>query len=130
METTLNRSMAMEYSVQRISWFSSTRVSLYKSFSTGRITGSRNVRSREKTFAMKTPMGFATSTMMAKNRRICSQPLGVMSEFLRTQQRVDQVEHQEQADQKDGHVFQVHKCLTSAFRTRVCKQLPPRKTKL
>ena len=39
METTLNSSMANAYSVQRISWFSSTRVRRYNRRSSGRSTG-------------------------------------------------------------------------------------------
>ena len=105
METPLNNSMAMEYSVQRISRFSSTRVILYSSFSTGRMTGSRNVRSREKTLAMNIPMGLATRMTTTKYNRICNQPFSVISEFLRPQQCVDQVDHQKEADGQHDECF-------------------------
>ena len=54
-------------------------------------TGSRNVFSRLKTRAMKTPSGLVTSEDQAKKNRICNQPLTVISEFLRTQQCVKQI---------------------------------------
>src|SRR5262249_6883175 len=125
--TPLNSSMAMEYSVHRISRSSSTRVILYSTFSSGRITGSSHVRSRAKTFAMKVPMGLVTSKTTAKYNRICNQPLSVISAFLRPQQCVDQVNHQKEADEQDGNVFQSHRRLTSACRTRLCTRLRPRK---
>src|SRR5262245_32306199 len=108
METPLNSSMAMEYSVHRISRFSSTRVSLYNTRSTGRMTGSIQVRSREKTFVMKIPMGLVTSRITTKYKRICSQPFSVISKLLRTQQGVDQIDHQGETDEYHHKVFKVH----------------------
>ncbi len=60
MDTPLKSSIAIAYSVQRISRFSSTPVSRYTSFSIGLSTASRNVFSRLNTRVINTPMGFVT----------------------------------------------------------------------
>src|SRR4029077_2027658 len=78
METPLNISMAAAYSVQRISFVSSTPVSRYTSFSIGRITGSRKVFSRLKTRVMNEPSGFVSARTTRRKNRIWNQPLFVM----------------------------------------------------
>src|SRR5208337_1133533 len=105
METTLNSSMAKAYSVQRISWSSSTPVTRYSRRSTGRNTGSMNVRSRLNTRVRNTPMGLVTARIRARNTMIWNHPLAVMSELLRSQQCVEEVNHHQPAnDDHDGRL--------------------------
>ena len=70
MDTKLNSSMEMAYSVQRISWFSSTVVTRYSNFSMGRRTGSMKVRSRLNTRVMNTPMGLVTRKINTRKNNI------------------------------------------------------------
>src|SRR5260370_26488148 len=76
--------------------------------SIGRKTGSIKVRSRLNTRVMKIPTGFVTSRTSAKNRKIWNHPFAVISEFLRTQQCVDQVHRSQHADHEYDHRFQAH----------------------
>src|ERR1035438_6406874 len=108
MDTRLNRSMAVAYSVQRISCSSSTPVTRYSSRSTGLRTGSRKVFSRANTCAMKTPRGLVTAKISARKTKICSQPLIVISEFLRPQQGVEQVDDGDGANDEHDERLQVH----------------------
>src|SRR5512146_3543198 len=108
MDTKLNSSMATAYSVQRISWFSSTVVTRKSSRSMGRNTGSINVFSRLNTRAMWMPMGFVTRNTSARNKKIWNQPFAVMSKLLRAQQCVHQVHSGQNADGQHDHRFQVH----------------------
>src|SRR5262249_19641561 len=57
---------------------------------------------------MNSPAGLATASTAAKNKKICNQPFIVMSEFLRTQERVQQIDHQQKADEQNENVFKVH----------------------
>src|SRR5580658_145857 len=100
--------MVKAYSVQRISRSSSTPVTRYSKRSTGRIAGSRNVRSRLNTFAMNTPSGLVIARITARNTRICNQPLVVISEFLRSQQGIQQVDHQTGAHDEHDDRFSIH----------------------
>src|SRR5208282_1217043 len=108
MEAPLNSSMVKAYSVQRISCSSSTPVTRYSKRSIGRNTGSRNVRSRLKTFAMNTPSGLVIARIRARNTKIWIQPLVVISEFLRSQQGIQQVDHQPGAYQQHDDRFSIH----------------------
>src|ERR1700724_2028931 len=108
MEAPLNSSMVKAYSVQRISCASSTPVTRYSNRSIGRTTGSRNVRSRLNTLAMNTPSGFVIARIRARYTRICAQPLVVISEFLRSQQRIQQVDHQPCTYNQHDDGFSVH----------------------
>src|ERR1019366_10821569 len=76
--TPLKMSMAAPYSVQRISWVSSTPVSRYTSFSIGRSTGSRNVFSRLNTRVMNAPSGLVSANTTTRKNKIWSQPFVVM----------------------------------------------------
>src|SRR5579875_1977405 len=70
--------------------------------STGRITGSRKVRSRLKTRVMKMPMGLVSRRTKARKTAIWNHPFAVMSELLRAQQGVEEIDHHQGADsQKD-----------------------------
>src|SRR5208337_261791 len=109
METTLNSSIAKAYSVQRISWSSSTPVTRYSSRSIGRSTGSINVRSRLKTCVRKTPMGLVTARIRPRNTMIWNHPLAVMSELLRSQQRVEEIDHHQRANDQHDCCLDVHK---------------------
>jgi hypothetical protein len=100
--------MEVAYSVQRISCFSSTPVNRYNRRSTGRRIGSRNVRSPAKTRVIKTPRGFVTAKISARNTKICSQPLIVISEFLRPQQGVEQVHRGRSTDDEHDERLKVH----------------------
>src|SRR5277367_2120610 len=113
MEAPLNSNMAKAYSVQRISCSSSTPVTRYSTFSIGRTTGSRKVRSRQKTLAMNTPSGFVIARIRARNTMICIQPLLVISEFLRSQQCVQQVDHQSCTHNQHDDRFSIHNDLPS-----------------
>jgi hypothetical protein len=44
---------------------------------------------------MKSPSGFVAARTRAKKNRICSQPFAVMSELLRAQERVSEVDEQQ-----------------------------------
>src|SRR5712691_4358917 len=90
--------MATVYSVQRISLVSSTPVSRYSSRSSGRNAGSRNVFSPAKTRVMKTPSGLVTARTTNKKTPIWNQPFAVMSEFLRPEQRRQQIPKQKHAN--------------------------------
>src|SRR5260370_22768324 len=95
METPLNRSIAMAYSVQRISRFSSTPVSRYTSLSIGLNKGSRNVFSLPNTRVMKTPSGLVTRKITSRKKPICNQPFAVMDlELLGFQQGIEQIPKQ------------------------------------
>src|SRR4029077_16025575 len=74
----------------------------------GRSTGSRNVRSRANTRVMKTPSGLVTANISPRNTTICNQPFRVISEFLRTQQRVEQVHGHQRADDEHDERLYVH----------------------
>src|SRR6267143_5182631 len=76
--------------------------------SIGRNTGSIKVRSRLNTRVMKIPTGFVTSRTSAKNRKIWNHPFAVISEFLRTQECVDQVHRSQDADHEHDPRFQAH----------------------
>src|SRR5664280_1863967 len=67
-----------------------------------------NVFSRLNTRAMKTPIGLVTARISSRKTAICSQPFAVMPEFLRTQQRVDEVHGEERAHCENHASFQVH----------------------
>src|ERR1035437_8308338 len=90
----------------------------------GRSTGSRNVRSRANTRVMKTPRGLVTAKISPRNTRICSQPLRVISEFLRTQQRVEQIDRHRRADDELDERLYVHDILIlrSIAETHVANQ--------
>src|ERR1700752_4407278 len=103
--------MVVAYSVQRISCDSSTPVMRYNRRSMGRSIGSRNVRSRAKTRAMKTPGGLLTAKINPRNPTICSQPLMVISELLRTQQRIEQVHSYQRADDEHDERLNIHEIL-------------------
>src|SRR5271165_4437916 len=109
METALNNNIAKAYSVQRISWSSSTPVTRYRRRSTGRSTGSMNVRSRLKTCVMKTPMGLVTARIRARNTMIWNHPLAVMSELLRSQQCVEEVNHHQRTNDHHDCRFDMHR---------------------
>src|SRR5579883_334096 len=109
-ETRLKSSMEIAYSVQRISWSSSTPVTRYKNFSTGRSAGSSSVFSRLNTRAMKTPMGLVTRKVTSRNSKIWSHPLAVISELLRPQQSVDQVNGGQCAGHQHDQRLDVHTC--------------------
>src|SRR6266446_812509 len=108
MEAPLNSSMVKAYSVQRISCASLTPVRRYSSRSIGRTTGSRKVRSRLNTVAMNTPSGLVIARNTARNTKICIQPLVVISEFLRPQQGIQQVDHQPCTYNQHDDRFSVH----------------------
>src|SRR5208282_4484076 len=108
METPLNSSIVTAYSVQRISCFSSTPVTRYSNRSSGRATGSRKVRSPLNTLAMNTPSGLVIARIRARNTPICIQPLVVISEFLRSQQRIEQVDHQPCTHNQHDDRFSIH----------------------
>src|ERR1700741_5439404 len=74
----------------------------------GRNAGSRKVRSPANTRAMKTPSGLVTAKISARNTKICSQPLMVISKFLRTQERVEQVNHRRSADDEHDERLKIH----------------------
>src|SRR5271165_3031645 len=112
MATTLNNSMAKAYSVQRISWSSSTPVTRYSRRSTGRSTGSMNVRSRLNTRVRKTPMGLVTARIRARNTMIWNHPLAVMSELLRSQQCVEEINHHQRTNDHHDCRFDMHRFLT------------------
>src|SRR5450432_642428 len=77
----------------------------------GRSTGSRKVRSRANTRAMNTPSGLVTARISARNTRICSQPLRVISEFLRAKQRVEQIDRGRGADDEHNERLCVQEIL-------------------
>src|SRR5262249_3105824 len=103
------------YSVQRISWFSSTPVTRYRMRSTGRNTGSRKVFSLLNTRAMKMPSGFVTRKTSNRKNKICNQPFGVISKFLSTKHRERQIRKQQRAQRQHRHVLQTH---NRSYRTR------------
>src|ERR1039458_2486779 len=108
MEAPLNSSMEKAYSVQRISCSSSTPVTRYSNRSIRRATGSRKVRSPLNTLAMYTPSGLVIARIRARNTKICIQPLVVISEFLRSQQRIEQVDHQTCTNDQHDDRFSIH----------------------
>src|SRR5260370_1613384 len=73
----------------------------------GRSTGSRNVFSRLKTWAIKTPIGFVIARMIKKKTRICNQPLMVISEFLRAQDRVGQIDKHQGTNHQAQYRFEI-----------------------
>src|ERR1700758_2738628 len=75
----------------------------------GRNAGSRNVRSPANTRAMKTPSGLVTAKISARNTKICSQPLMVISKFLRTQKRVEQINRGRRADDEHDERLDIHR---------------------
>src|SRR5579863_7911583 len=77
----------------------------------GRRTGSRKVRSRLKTRAMKTPRGLVTAKIRPRNATTWSQPLRVISEFLRAQQGVEQIHGGQCADDEHDERLSVHEIL-------------------
>ena len=105
--------MLTAYSVQRISRFSSTPVARYSKRSIGRRAKSRKVRSPLNTRAMNTPSGLVIARIKARNTKICIQPLLVISEFLRSQKRIQQVDHQTGAHQQHNDRFSIHMDWTS-----------------
>src|SRR5713226_6254655 len=124
MEAPLNSSMVKAYSVQRISCASSTPVTRYSKRSTGRATGSRKVCSRLNTLAMKTPRGLVSARITARNTKICIQPVVVISEFLRAQQGIKQVDHQpgtynQHADRFGVHSDYLRRLVLSEFDRRI-----------
>src|SRR5258707_5627284 len=106
--------MVNAYSVQRISCASSTPVKRYSKRSIGRATGSRKVRSRLNTLAMNTPSGLVIARITARNTAICIHPLVVISEVLRFQQRIQQVDHQSGTYNQHDDRFSIHDDLSSA----------------
>src|SRR6476646_110139 len=86
--------------------------------SSGRNTGSRKVRSRLKTFAMKIPSGLVIASTRRKKTAIWSHPFNVISKLLRTQKRVQEINagcdaHDKHDQRFEGHVLL---CLTSPSR--------------
>src|ERR1700751_2736399 len=71
--------------------------------------GSRKVRSPANTRAMKPPSGLVTAKISARNTKICSQPLMVISKFLRTQKRVEQINRGRRADDKHDERLEIHR---------------------
>ena len=67
--------------------------------------------SRLNTRVMKTPSGFVTAKISARKTRICNQPLAVISELLRAQQRVEQVHGDQRADDEHDERLNVHRIL-------------------
>ena len=63
---------------------------------------------------MNTPSGFVIARIRARNRPICIQPLAVISEFLRPEQRVQQIDHQARADDEHDDRFGIHNDFSSA----------------
>jgi hypothetical protein len=63
---------------------------------------------------MYTPSGLVIARITARNTKICIQPLVVISEFLRSQQRIKQVDHQTCAYDQHNDRFSVHIDLSSA----------------
>src|SRR5712692_1835561 len=120
MEAPLNSSMVKAYSDQRISCPSSTPVTRYSSRSIGRATGSRKVRSRLNTLAMNTPSGLVIARIRARNTAICIQPLVVISEVLRPQQGIHQVDHQSGTYNQHDDRFSVHNNLPQRIRSQNC----------
>src|ERR1035438_7148948 len=83
----------------------------------GRRTGSIKVRSRLNTVAMKTPSGLVTARTRRKKTAICSHPLAVISEFLRSQECVHQIDAHQNTDGEHDYRFQTHvRLLTSRVR--------------
>src|SRR4030095_671814 len=76
--------------------------------SRGRSNGSRKVRSRLKTRAMNTPSGLVTAKTSRKKKRICNHPLVVISEFLRAQERVHEIDEQKRRNRQAQYGLQVH----------------------
>src|SRR5215471_8269093 len=74
----------------------------------GRSTGSMKVRSRENTRAMKIPKGLVTAKISARKTKICNQPLIVMSEFLRAQESVEEVNGCDGADDDHDERLSIH----------------------
>src|SRR5215217_5550410 len=87
--------------------------------STGRSNGCRNVRSPLKTWVINRPDGFVTASTTARKSRICNQPLTVISELLRAQQRVGEVDEQQCRGRQAQDRFPTHDTrLTASARTR------------
>jgi len=57
---------------------------------------------------MYTPSGLVIARIRARNTKICIQPLVVISEFLRPQQGIQQVDHQTGADNQHDDRFSIH----------------------
>src|ERR1035437_9629607 len=57
---------------------------------------------------MNTPSGLVIARSTARNTTICIQPLVVISEFLRSQQRIQQVDHQTGAYNEHDDRFSIH----------------------
>src|SRR5258708_2852887 len=74
----------------------------------GRSTGSMKVFSRLNTRVMKIPSGFVTAKISVRKTKICNQPLMVISEFLRTQQCVQQIHRGQHTDGEHDRRFQAH----------------------
>src|SRR5579864_6709071 len=77
----------------------------------GRNTGSRKVFSRANTRVIKTPSGLVTAKISPRNTKICSHPLIVISELLRTQESVKQVDGHQRADEEHDERLNVHEIL-------------------
>jgi len=57
---------------------------------------------------MNTPRGLVIARIRARNTKICIQPLVVISEFLRSQQGVEQVDHQTRTNDQHDDRFSTH----------------------
>ena len=66
------------------------------------------VRWRLNTRVRKMPTGFVTKNTHARNRKIWNQPFAVISEFLRAQERVDQINRRQHTHRQHNHGFQAH----------------------
>src|SRR5262249_5788539 len=75
-----------------------------------------NVFSRLNTRAMKTPRGLVTRNTSTRKNKIWNHPLIVMSEFLRAQQRIDEVNRRQHTDREHDHRFRTH--INSPYLTR------------
>ena len=78
------------------------------------VMGSMNVFSRLNTRAMKTPIGLVTRKTSTRKNAICNHPLIVMSELLRTQERVHEIDGREHTDCEHNHRFHAHKVLLTS----------------
>src|ERR1700745_4174408 len=80
------------------------------------------VLSRLNTRAMKTPIGLVTKKTSPRKIRICSHPLIVMSELLRPQQRIDEINSRQHTDCEHNHRFHAHTALLTSHAHRSARK--------
>src|SRR5215468_1474554 len=91
--------------------------------------GSMKVFSRLNTRAMKTPIGLVTRNTSRRKNKICNQPLIVMSELFRTEQRIDQVHHGQRTGSKQDDGLEAHLLLLTLFAHRNARKQSIRQKK-